>query len=119
MNLPEWTKLYRVSQKDLLWDWKTYRTLEKPSKEIIWEKEYPINRREWYWDVALEGFKVYELEVTSNFKKSYWNIPFLEWTVASQSPRMQMPWWKTQIFFEYKKIPSEFVTKIYVDWFVN
>ncbi len=119
MNLPEWTKLYRVSQKDLLWDWKTYRTLEKPSKEIIWEKEYPINRREWYWYVALEDFKIYELEITSEFKQNYWDIPFLEWMVASQSPWIQMPWWETQVLFEYGKIPSEFIKEVQVVNFIN
>jgi hypothetical protein len=117
-DLPVGQKLYRVSPNDLGGDGKTYWTLEKPKKEIIWEKEWAINRIEWH-KIEPNEYKIYELEITPEFKNDNENITFLQGKTASQEPWMQMPGGKDQLLFEYNKLPENTIKKIQIDGFVN
>ena len=63
--------------------------------------------------------KIYEVEITPEFKTQNGEITFLQGKTESQEPWMQMPGGKDQLLFEYKKIPENAIKEIQIDGFAN
>jgi hypothetical protein len=105
-DLPNGTKIYRVTYKSKNGDLRTWFTLERPKSQITWEKEWAIDRRNWH-GVNPEDYKVYEF-----VKQSGDDLPYLQGITASQNPWIQLPGGKTQLLFEANKIPSNRLIEI-------